>query len=243
MIRILLIIAIILAIISLPAYFRMSQERRQRLNRLLLIGIVLILLSRALPGLFGLVVPLIAALIAGLARLLPVLIRYAPLLHRFWLSWRQQSGATASQRPEYSAIKTRFLSLHLNHFGQPISGTVISGTFAGRPIASLSKDELAQLMKECSSDRQSLLLLQLLIKQSHGSHSSHRYSSRSHRKPGTSAQMSVEQAYKILGLRKNASRKEIIAAHRRLMQKAHPDHGGSDELAAQINAARDVLLK
>ncbi|HFD12491.1 MAG TPA: molecular chaperone DnaJ, partial [Crenotrichaceae bacterium] len=58
-----------------------------------------------------------------------------------------------------------------------------------------------------------------------------------------SAQMSVEQAYKILGLRKNASRKEIIAAHRRLMQKAHPDHGGSDELAAQINAARDVLLK
>jgi curved DNA-binding protein CbpA len=40
-----------------------------------------------------------------------------------------------------------------------------------------------------------------------------------------------------------ADRAEIHAAYRRLMQRAHPDRGGSAGLAAQLNAARDRLLK
>ena len=35
----------------------------------------------------------------------------------------------------------------------------------------------------------------------------------------------------------------VLAAYVRLMQRAHPDAGGSKGLAAQRNAARDVLLK
>ena len=54
--------------------------------------------------------------------------------------------------------------------------------------------------------------------------------------------MSREEAYQILGLEPNAEKREIIAAHRRLMQKMHPDRGGSDYLAGKINRARDVLL-
>ena len=55
--------------------------------------------------------------------------------------------------------------------------------------------------------------------------------------------MSREEALLILGLREGAGPQDIQDAHRRLIQKNHPDVGGSDYLAAQINRARDVLLK
>ena len=54
--------------------------------------------------------------------------------------------------------------------------------------------------------------------------------------------MTADQAREILGIKANASREEIIRAHKRMMQKVHPDRGGSDYLAAQINQAKDTLL-
>lgn len=54
--------------------------------------------------------------------------------------------------------------------------------------------------------------------------------------------MSRESAYEILGLKPGASREEIVEAHRRLMQKVHPDRGGSSHLATEVNEAKSVLL-
>ena len=51
------------------------------------------------------------------------------------------------------------------------------------------------------------------------------------------------EALDILGLDFNATKDDIIAAHKKLIEKNHPDKGGSDYLSAKINKARDVLLK
>jgi hypothetical protein len=56
------------------------------------------------------------------------------------------------------------------------------------------------------------------------------------------AGMSREQARSILGVGPEASAEEVQAAYLRLIRRNHPDQGGSTGLAAQLNAARDVLL-
>jgi len=58
----------------------------------------------------------------------------------------------------------------------------------------------------------------------------------------TQSAMTQKQAYDILGLGPDASKEEITKAHKRMMQKVHPDRGGSDYLAAQLNQAKDTLL-
>ncbi|MGY8863317.1 MAG: DnaJ domain-containing protein, partial [Pseudomonadales bacterium] len=60
--------------------------------------------------------------------------------------------------------------------------------------------------------------------------------------PATSV-MDKPHARQILEVNDEASHEEIIAAHKRLIAKNHPDKGGSTYLASQINQAKDVLLK
>jgi len=58
----------------------------------------------------------------------------------------------------------------------------------------------------------------------------------------TAQGMTKQDAADILGVDSEASASDIRMAHKRLMQKLHPDRGGSDALAKQINQAKDVLL-
>jgi len=65
------------------------------------------------------------------------------------------------------------------------------------------------------------------------------------RRPVTPARepMSAEEARSILGVGPEATEAEIQTAYTRLMRLAHPDKGGTSGLAAQLNAARDRLLR
>ena len=62
-------------------------------------------------------------------------------------------------------------------------------------------------------------------------------------RPGTdNPPLTVDQARQMLEVAGNATEEAIIAAHRRLIARNHPDKGGSSYIAAQLNAARDLLL-
>ena len=58
-----------------------------------------------------------------------------------------------------------------------------------------------------------------------------------------SGKMTEAQALEILELKPGVTEQEIRAAYNRLMQKMHPDVGGSNFFAKQLNAARDRLLR
>ncbi|MBL4783745.1 MAG: hypothetical protein JKX92_16040 [Porticoccaceae bacterium] len=61
--------------------------------------------------------------------------------------------------------------------------------------------------------------------------------------PPPATLMTEKEALDILGLQMKASKEDIISAHKRLIQKVHPDKGGSKHLATQLNSAKDFLLK
>ena len=55
--------------------------------------------------------------------------------------------------------------------------------------------------------------------------------------------LSEAEARSILGVSADATPDAIQSAWRRVMARAHPDQGGTEGLAARVNAARDRLLK
>jgi hypothetical protein len=55
--------------------------------------------------------------------------------------------------------------------------------------------------------------------------------------------MSRAQAASMLGVPEGADRETVDAAYRRLIARVHPDQGGAAGLAAQLNAARAVMLE
>jgi DnaJ homolog subfamily C member 19 len=59
----------------------------------------------------------------------------------------------------------------------------------------------------------------------------------------SSSPMTVGEAAKVLEVALDANSETINAAHKRLIAKVHPDAGGSAELAARVNQARDILLR
>lgn len=212
-------------------------SRSLRRGAIVLAVSVLVLL--AVTGRLHWLIALGGALIAGLIRLLPLL-RYAPLLHQFWR--RMRPADNPSSAGDQSTVETRFVRMSLDHASGQMSGEVLQGALAGKQLRELSQAELITLYEQCRrEDPDSAKLLAAYLDRLYGAdwRGEADRGAQSVSDPGS---MTREEAYRVLGLQPGASDAEIAAAHRRLIQKIHPDRGGSDYLAAKLNQAKWVLL-
>ncbi|MDH3660271.1 MAG: DnaJ domain-containing protein [Alphaproteobacteria bacterium] len=156
--------------------------------------------------------------------------------------------AGGGQGGRTSDVATDMLAMQLDHRTGDLDGEVLDGQFAGRSLASLGLADLLSLMIECQrDDPRAVPLLETYLDRRHPEWRQQAGAGgESHGQGGEHAAaggvMDAETARRILGVSPEASADEIKAAHRQLMNKLHPDHGGSSYLAAQLNQARDVLL-
>ena len=126
-----------------------------------------------------------------------------------------------------------------------MTGTALAGAQQGRELDTLTRDECLALYDDCRRDdpEGARLLETYLDRRFAGWRQADEGEGEERRRNDRGGAMTRDQAYQILGLPQGASAEEIIRAHRSLMQKLHPDHGGSTALAAQVNEAKDVLLR
>ncbi|WP_043340199.1 J domain-containing protein [Belnapia moabensis] len=170
------------------------------------------------------------------AQALWALVFFGPVL------WRRIGGWIAARRfarpaDDASTVETATLAMHLDHVTGTLSGRILRGAQAGRDLASLDLPAILALVAECrTADPESIPLLETWLDRTHPGWRD------AASEPMESGPMTRAEALAILGLAEGADAEAIRAAHRRLMQSAHPDRGGSDWLAARVNQARDILL-
>lgn len=157
---------------------------------------------------------------------------------------RLRAAASGRRYGRQSGVRTRWLTMTLEHSTGEAEGDVLQGRFAGSRLADLTLTELLALRGEVAGDAQSLALLEAWLDRRHPDWRNLQPQGGGGGAEGRGGRvpMTREQAYAVLGLAPGASTDEIKQAHRRLMQKLHPDHGGSDWLAAELNEAKDLLL-
>jgi hypothetical protein len=151
------------------------------------------------------------------------------------------AGAGARQGRS-SVARSAMVEMRLDHDSGAMTGTILAGAYAGRAVETLSRPELVSLRQELArDDPDGVSLLEAYLDRRFAGWREADEGQRQRRGGGGS--MSRREALEVLGLAEGASGADIVRAHRTLMKKFHPDHGGSTTLAARVNQAKDVLMQ
>jgi len=222
-----IVIILIAAMVFISWYKRASGPARK--NALIYGGAGLLILLALTKGQW-----LMAALAGGIAAIQRIMTA-TQLFNRI----RSMGGPTKGNE---SDVSTEFLDMSLDHDSGTLHGHVTQGQYQGCTLDNLALADLINLLAECSlSDQQSVTILETYLDRRFGIEW-RKHSEANENTEVNSSQISRQEAFKILGITHTATREEIIEAHKRLMQRLHPDRGGSTYLAARINQAKDLLL-
>lgn len=194
------------------------------------------LVGPILIGVFGL-----GLLLAGRAAIGGVLLAMAAAWYGAVRGRRKTQRARSGHR---SSVRSAALEMELDHDSGGLEGTVLAGRFEGRQLGAMGLEELLELYEELTGDEESRQLLEAYLdgKFPVWREGTNMGGGDRQRGAARTGRMTKEEAYQILGLETGAPAADIRKAHRHLMQRLHPDMGGSSFLAARINEARDVLL-
>lgn len=218
-------------------------QKRIALAKLILVMGILGIVFLSLSGRIHALGALIALALPFIQRFLPLILRLLPLSSI--LRKPPPTGPTSSgSGGNRSKVTTAILEMTLDHDSGVMDGTVLQGEMQGRALSDLSESDFIRLLNMCrSQDGDSARLLETYLDKRFGeSWRADDTGPTQNASPEGSGELNKQEAYEILGLSPGATREEIIQAHRRLMQKMHPDRGGSTWLAARINEAKKCLL-
>ena len=168
-----------------------------------------------------------------------------PLVGRWFRTmFHPARGAPAggAAGPQVSTVATDDLRMTLEHDSGDMDGEVLRGSLRGSRLSELDLDALRTLRADFAAADSLQLLDAYLERRFPGWQGAGEQTSDGQRAPPSAPPMDEAQALQVLGLAPEATRDEVVDAHRRLMQKMHPDRGGTDYLAATLNQAKDVLL-
>lgn len=217
---------------------------------LLIAGLVAYGFSRASPASIARTFRLAGPMIIGLVGVAMTFLGRAALggmLVSAALGWwgRNQYKRKSTPAPgKRSSVRSSMLEMELDHDTGELEGVVLAGRHEGKRLLELSLDELLELHRDFAGDGESLQLLETYLdgrfatwrERLDPDHGAWQGSA------ARSGGMTKQEAYEILGLEEGAPAAKIREAYRHLMQRVHPDVGGSSFLSARINEAKDVLL-
>ena len=219
---------------------RVARALRRSALLLVVASVILLAATGRLHWIFA-VIGAMAPLALRIVRLLQAI--PLPILQRL-ISGLRRPRTQPRDGGQQSQVGTRFLRMTLDHDTGEMGGVVVEGRFKGRMLADMTLEDLLDLLDECRADAQSAVVLEAYLERTHPDWRdvADSRAGDGYKATGNTDDMTEREAREILGVGPDATSDDIVAAHRRLMQKVHPDHGGSDYLAAQINRAKAVLL-
>ncbi len=230
----LLAVAVVIYILLRRAQSMPPHKRRGEYIKLGLGVAVVVVILLTLAGKMHWVGAALTGLLVAMRQLAPTLIRLFPML----ASLRSQ-GSSGGQG-QSSTVATEILRMHLDHDSGQMSGDVLQGRYRDWRLDDMNAEQLQELLAYCQAqDEESVQLLDSYLAQRFGD--SETFAGQQQRTQPPPTGMSRQEALDILGLEEGASQEDVVSAHRRLMQKLHPDRGGNDYLAAKINQAKDLL--
>jgi len=189
-----------------------------------------------ITGAIGALLPMIKAMLPQLQRLLP-----------FAMQWRKSQAQQGQLTGEWVKLKVDPLT-------GVMDGLVLKGSFEGQALSALSESQLKALLGDClDHEMKSTQLLATFLQHSYGEQwqttfadvlQQHSAQSQQQASSGVSnGPLSTKDAYEVLGVDEDSTKEDILKAYKSMMQKVHPDRGGSDYLTRLVSEAKDLLLK